>query len=102
MAITDIGEDLNSQLICVTSNVRNNCCNSNRAHWRYPNNSRVATLNELEGNNFTSHLGNGEIRLLRRATASGPTGVYQCVVMLPNDNIIAANVLITGSKRVYK
>ena len=96
--ITDIGYGRN-QLVCVTSGVSRRCCLNNEAYWTYPNGNRVPTTSLLEHiRNFSSTPGNNEIHLSRRPNASGPTGLYKCVVQLPNKSIVRRSIMITGAK----
>ena len=89
--ITDIGSintndesDPGSSLVCVTTNVNTQCCNSadnpnggGRGEWLDPDGTRI--LNTAD-TNFYRTRSTQQVRLNRRNNAMSPTGVFTCVV----------------------
>ena len=76
VTITDIGEDIHSALLCITSNI--NCCESDEssAVWSLPN----GTSANINGLSFYQNGGSSVLRLFRRSGAISPSGIFQCQI----------------------
>ena len=89
--ITDIGDDINSRILCITSNP--DCCamSDNRMGlWYFPSGREVSSRNSGE-DIYRIRSGAGSMLSTRLATimlgrrdersnARGPTGLYRCVI----------------------
>ena len=87
--ITDVSTAISafnpgSSLVCVTSEVNSQCCRGrdrgNVGEWLHPDGSLVPRRNQDRGADFTRSGFKEEVRLNRRNSAIGPSGVYTCSV----------------------
>ncbi len=84
--ITDIGSrprrssPAKNSLACHTS--LDNCCREGIGKWFFPNGSKVLHQNSKHGDELDLYFnrGNQIVALNRRNNATGPTGLYCCVV----------------------
>ena len=89
--LADIGDKVNTLLLCVTSFTR--CCRHNETGtnqfsglWRFPNGPNVTSrLNITEGIRRTRGL--SSVILHRLTNESSPTGVYTCEILDGTGNI---------------
>ena len=99
VSITDIGSNANlsdagSTLVCVTSNVNTKCCRSSdgggAGEWYHPDGTKVPrNFGTPADDIFTRSRYTEQVRLNRRANATGPLGVYRCDVPA---NLSGANI----------
>ena len=103
--ITDIGSSASSgypgsTLVCVTSNVNTNCCRGSDGgrvgEWYHPDGTIVPRNAGTPGDDIFVRTGFTEqVRLNRRANATGPLGVYRCDVPAdPSGANISASITI--------
>ena len=86
--ITDIGSentsDPGSSLVCVTTNVKPQCCRTTDGgrggEWYFPNGTRIINTQYTD---FYRTRYTQQVRLNLRNNAMSPTGVFTCEV--PND-----------------
>ena len=87
--ISDIGRSSStinpgSSLICMTSEVNSQCCRQsdggNVGEWYFPDGSLVPRNRDNPDGDFTRTGFTQQVRLNRRNEATGPTGIYTCVV----------------------
>ena len=94
-------------LVCVTTNVNENCCrnkdNMNRGAigtWLYPNKSAVATPATINqrNNTFVRYVHHNQVRLASEGDPSGPAGEYTCLVPTTSGRNVSAiiNVVIAA------
>ena len=77
VTITDIGEEIHSALLCITTNI--NCCasiNGRVGGWYLPN----GTFIDGNGQNFYQNRGSSALRLFLRSGATSPNGVFHCQI----------------------
>ena len=84
--ISDMGDNMNSRILCITTNP--DCCSRSDSFWYFPNGREVSSRSS--GNDiYRSRSGAGSKSSTRLATvmlgrqnpnASGPTGLYRCVI----------------------
>ena len=109
--ISDIGvqpnerSEVESTLICVTSNVNNQCCRSsdggNVGEWWNPNGALVIRDNLDTSNSIFTRVGYQEqVQLSRRSDATGPVGRYTCAVPSSRGDTMTAYIIITGETRI--
>ena len=107
MLITDIGsnatlDDASSTLVCVTSNVNTKCCRASDGgsvgEWYHPNGTLVPRNSGTLADDIFTRTGYTEqVRLNRRANATGPLGVYRCDVPAdPSGANISASITLRG------
>ena len=94
--ITDIGEDDDDSLICVTNNT--DCCVNHVGEWYFPNGSAVKI--EGAGEAFYRNRGPSVVRLHRRHNVMMPTGSFCCVVSDANGIDQKACVIIEAMATV--
>ena len=103
VSITDIGStgsgDAGSTLMCVTSNVNTNCCSGSDGgrvgEWYHPDGTIVPRNAGNPGDDIFVRTGfTQQVRLNRRANATGPLGVYRCDVPDPSGANISASITI--------
>ena len=87
--LRDIGEG-SEALFCLTPST--NCCTS-RGAWRLASGSSVS---ESASSNFYFSRGNSILLLNRRSSATGPTGIFRCLVPLSNTPGSPAQTLYVG------
>ena len=111
LVISDIGKqpkersEVGSTLVCVTSNVNNNCCRTtdggNVGEWWDPTGALVIHENQDISNSIFTRVGYHEqVRLSRRSDATGPVGRYTCAVPDSNGVNTTAYIIITGETRI--
>ena len=80
--ISDIGDDMDSRILCITSNP--DCCtrSTNRlGFWYFPSGREVSGRGSGEDIYRTRSAKLATVMLGRRnLSASGPTGLYHCVI----------------------
>ena len=75
VVLSDIGEG-SEALFCLTPST--DCCTS-RGTWRQPGGSAVSTSTSGSAGFYFSR-GSGSLPLNRRSSATGPTGIFRCLV----------------------
>ena len=112
LVISDIGvqpderrSEVGSTLVCVTSNVNDQCCRTsdgaNVGEWWDPNGALVIRNNLDQSNSiFTRVRYHEQVRLSRRSDATGPVGRYTCAVPDSNGVNMTAFIIITGETRI--
>ena len=107
--ITDIGSedtddrsDPHSSLVCVTTNVNTQCCNSadnpnggSRGEWYLPNGTII--LNTPDTNFYRTRY-TQQVRLYRKNGTMSPTGVFTCEVPNDGDSTMNHTATITISE----
>ena len=109
--ISDIGEqptkrsEEGSTLVCVTSNVNDQCCRTddggNVGEWWNPNGALVIRDNQDLSNSVFTRVGYQEqVRLSRRFDTTAPVGRYSCAVPDSSEVNMTASIIITGETRI--
>ena len=105
-AIGDSKTDINSSLVCVTSNVNTQCCRGidggRVGEWYFPNGTIVPRNMEAPASaNFTRKGFTHQVRLNRRNNAMSPTGIYECRVRVSGEaNASNASDAITANASI--
>ena len=94
-----------STLVCVTSNVNEQCCRNsdggNIGEWWDPTGTLVIRDNQHRSSSTFTRVGYQEqVRLSRRSDATGPVGRYTCAVPDSSGANITAFIIITGETRI--
>ena len=107
VVITTIGAQLNQRseagttLVCVTTNVNENCCRSDDGgsigDWRGPDNVLIPRSSEASSGDVFARVGyTHQVRLSRRLDEISLLGIYTCEVPDPNGVVMTVSVTITG------